>query len=176
MRRFDIGVAATLAVCLGMSVPPAVAADYTKGSIKVSQPWTRVTPNGAQVAGAYMTLTNAGKVTDRLIGGSSSVAGQFEVHQMSMTDGVMRMRRLENGLEIKPGETVVLKPGSYHVMLLGLKQQVQQGKPVKGTLEFEKAGKVEIEYMVAPLGATSPNVKGSSSDMGSMHGGHGMKH
>lgn len=168
-----------LAVSLGMSALPALAADYSKGSIKISQPWTRVTPSGAQVAGAYMTLTNSGKTTDRLIGGSASIAGRLEVHQMSMTDGVMRMRRLEKGLEIKPGETVVLKPGSYHVMLLGLKEQVQQGKPVKGTLVFEKAGKVEIEYAIAPLGAPSLDPKASSEGSGSMHGGHGghgMKH
>jgi copper(I)-binding protein len=176
MKRHRIGIAIALAIGMGLTASHAVAADVMKGDIRISQPWTRATPKGAKVAGGYMTITNSGKTADRLIGGSAAIAGQFEVHEMSMTDGVMRMRRLEKGLEIKPGETVVLKPGSYHAMLLGLKGQVQQGKPIKGTLEFEKAGKVEIEYVVAPIGATSPTGKATSNGTGSMHGGHGMKH
>jgi copper(I)-binding protein len=177
MRRRHIGVITALAIGFGLAASPTDAADFTKGDIKISQPWTRVTPRGAKVAGGYMTITNNGKSADRLVGGSAAIAAQFEVHEMSMTDGVMRMRRLQKGLEIKPGQTVVMKPGSFHVMLMGLKEQVQQGKPVKGTLEFEKAGKVEIEYIVAPIGATSPTSQGSSRGMGhGSPGDHGMKH
>jgi copper(I)-binding protein len=70
--------------------------------------------------------------------------------------GVAKMRPVEGGLEIKPGETVEFKPGSFHVMLMALKQPLQKGEKVKGTLEFEKAGKVDIEYAVEALGATAP--------------------
>jgi copper(I)-binding protein len=70
------------------------------------------------------------------------------------------MRPVQGGLEIKPGETVELKPGSFHVMLMGLKQQLQKGQKVKGTLEFDKAGKVEIEYAVEAVGATAPAAGG----------------
>jgi len=66
------------------------------------------------------------------------------------------MRPVEGGLEIKPGETVDLKPGSMHVMLMGLKQPLEKGQTVKGTLEFEKAGKVDIEYAVEALGVSAP--------------------
>ncbi len=59
-----------------------------------------------------MTITNAGSMPDRLIGGTFPMAGRFEVHEMAVTDGVMRMRELAKGLEIKPGETVELKPGA----------------------------------------------------------------
>ena len=69
-----------------------------------------------------------------------------------MTGGVMKMRSLPAGLEIKPGETVELKPGGVHLMLMGLKQQLQQGQHVKATLVFEKAGKVEVDFSVAGLG------------------------
>ena len=75
---------------------------------------------------------------------------------MAMENGVAKMRPVEGGLEIKPGETVQLKPGSFHVMLMGLKQPLDKGQKIKGTLQFEKAGKVEIEYTVEALGATSP--------------------
>jgi copper(I)-binding protein len=70
-----------------------------------------------------------------------------------MADGVMRMRKLDKGLEIKPGQTVELSPGGYHIMFLGLSEGLKQGRPIKGTLQFEKAGTIEVEYRVEPIGA-----------------------
>jgi copper(I)-binding protein len=79
-----------------------------------------------------------------------------EIHEVAMTDGIMRMRPLPNGLEIRPGETIELKPSSFHAMFVGLKQPVVQGDHVKGTLVFEKAGTIEIEYTVERIGAQQP--------------------
>ncbi len=79
---------------------------------------------------------------------------KFEIHEMSMDGGVMKMRPLPKGIEIKPGETVELKPGSYHLMFVGLKQPFEKGKRVKGTLQFEKAGTVEVEYVVEAIGGS----------------------
>jgi copper(I)-binding protein len=82
--------------------------------------------------------------------------------------GVMRMREIAGGLEIAPGATVELKPGGYHVMFMDLTRQLQQGESVKGTLVFEKAGKVEVEFKAEALAA-----RGASGG----HSGHGgMKH
>jgi copper(I)-binding protein len=145
-----------LAIALSTWAGDAIAEDYSIGTIEIGKPWTRATPKGATVAGAYMTLRNKGSAPDRLLGGSSAVAGRFEVHSMTMEQGVAKMRPVEGGLEIKPGETIELKPGSLHAMLVGLKQPLQKGQTVKGTLEFEKAGKVDIEYAVEALGATAP--------------------
>jgi periplasmic copper chaperone A len=145
-----------IATALSIWACEALAADYNVGSIAIGNPWTRATPKGATVAGAYLSISNKGSAPDRLVGGSAAVAGQFEVHSMVMEQGVAKMRPVEGGLEIKPGETVELKPGSLHVMLTGLKQPLQKGQKVKGTLEFEKAGKVDIEYAVESLGATAP--------------------
>jgi len=144
------------AIALAIASEGAIAEDYNAGSITIGNPWTRATPKGSTVAGAYMTISNKGSAPDRLVGGSSAVAGRFEVHSMTMDKGVAKMRPVEGGLEIKPGETVELKPGSFHVMLTGLKQPLEKGKKVKGTLEFEKAGKVEIEYAVEAIGAAAP--------------------
>jgi len=99
-------------------------------------------------------------MADRLVGGSAAAAGRFEVHRMVMEQGVAKMRPVEFGLEIKPGETVELKPGSFHVMLTGLKQPLQKGEKIKGTLQFEKAGKIDIEYSVEDVGATMPAMGG----------------
>jgi copper(I)-binding protein len=149
-----------LALAFSTWAGSAIAEDYSVGTIAIDKPWTRATPKGATVAGAYMTLRNKGTAPDRLVGGSSAAAGRFEVHSMVMEQGVAKMRPVEGGLEIKPGETVELKPGSFHVMLVGLKEPLQKGQKVKGTLEFEKAGKVDIEYAVEPLGATAPAAGG----------------
>ena len=66
----------------------------------------------------------------------------------------MKMRPVEGGLEIKAGQTVEFKPGSFHVMMMGLKQPLEKDQRVKATLEFEKAGKIDIEYSVEAMGAT----------------------
>ena len=144
------------AVLMSVFLGHASADDYTIGSLQIANPWTRATPKGATVAGAYLSISNKGTTPDRLIGGSSAVASRFEVHSMVMEQGVAKMRPITDGLEIKPGETVELKPGSLHVMLLGLKQPLAKGEKVKGMLQFEKAGKVEIEYAVEALGTTAP--------------------
>jgi copper(I)-binding protein len=134
----------------------ASASAQHAGSLQVSGAWARATPKGAQVGGGYLKITNNGTTPDRLVGGSSSVAGKFEVHATSMSGGVARMRELANGLEIRPGETVELKPGGNHVMFVGLKQPLERGKPFAATLQFEKAGKVEVEFRVEPIGAPAP--------------------
>ncbi len=141
--------------------PASVSAhDYKAGSLHIVHPWARATPKGAQVAGGYLKITNNGATPDRLVGGSSPAAGRFEIHEMATVDGVMRMRPLPRGLEIKPGETVELKPGSFHIMFMQLRQPFKEGERVKGTLRFEKAGLVEVEYAVEKMGAAPA------------HGGH----
>ena len=134
----------------------AVGHEFKIGTLEIGHPWSRATPKGASVAAGYLKITNKGTEPDRLIGGSSPVAGRFELHEMATVDGVMKMRLLANGLEIKPGETVEFRPGSFHIMLVGLKQPVEAGNRVKGTLVFEKAGTVDIEYMVVPIGGKPP--------------------
>ena len=134
----------------------APASTIKVGSLMIEAPWTRATPAGAKVAGGFMTITNTGSAPDRLIGGSFPLAGRFEVHEMAVANGIMTMRELAKGLEIAPGQKVELKPGGYHVMFMDLRSQVREGTPVKGTLVFEKAGTIEVEYRVAPVGARAP--------------------
>lgn len=130
-------------------------AAITIGTLSIEAPWIRATPGGVKVAGGYMKITNTGSQPDRLIGGSLAAASSVELHEMKMVGDVMNMRRLEQGLEIKPGESVELKPGSYHVMFMGLSRPLAEGQTVGGTLRFEKAGSVEVTYRVAPIGAQS---------------------
>jgi periplasmic copper chaperone A len=146
-----------LAAALSLWSGAAAAETYTVGSIEIANPWARATPKGASVGGAYMTITNKGAEADRLMSASSPIASQLKVHQMIMDKGVMSMRPVQGGLEIKPGQTVVLNPESSHIMLMGLKQPLAQGARVKVTLDFAKAGKIDLEYAVESMGAQGPS-------------------
>jgi periplasmic copper chaperone A len=138
---------------LGLLASSAAAEDARIGSLEIVHPWARATPKGASVGAAYLTIKNAGSVSDRLVTGSIPIAARVEVHEMTMDAGVMKMRELKDGLEIKPGETATLKPGGLHLMFVDLKTPLERGKPVKGTLTFERAGTVEVTYDVEAVGA-----------------------
>lgn len=165
-KRSLFGGALALAVALGTA---ALAQDQgavvKAGDLVISQAWTRATPGGAKVGGGYLTIENKGTVTDRLVGGSSAASGKFEVHQMSMSDGVMKMHPVEGGLAIGPGKTVKLAPGGYHLMLIDLKQPFKQGETVPVTLQFEKAGKVDISMNVQGIGSAAPHGSGGAMMM-----------
>lgn len=94
---------------------------------------------------------------------------------MSMKNGVMTMRPLDNGLTIEPGKTVKLAPGGFHLMLFDLKSPLKQGDKVPITLEFEKAGKATISLDVQGLGAQGPSGSDSHMDMKGMSDHSGMK-
>jgi hypothetical protein len=155
MPRSILFGAAAAALLAGAAFAQHAPPTYKVGSLVIEAPWARATPAGAKVAGGYLKITNKGQQPDRLVGGSLPVAAAVEVHEMKMAEGVMKMRRLEKGLEIKPGQTVELKPGSYHLMFMGLREGLKDKQTIKGTLVFEKAGSVEVEYRVAPIGAKS---------------------
>lgn len=106
-------------------------------------------------AAVFLMIENSGADADRLIGGSTDVAEVVEIHEIVDNNGVMEMRPLTDGLEIPAGETVTLQPGGYHVMLIGLKQDLTAGSTYELTLTFEKAGDVKLQVpvqRVAPQG------------------------
>jgi copper(I)-binding protein len=155
-----------------LSVAPSLAAEYDVGSIHIAQPWSRATPKGATTGAGYMTITNRGTTPDRVSCVSSDVSARCQIHSMTMEGGVMKMRPVEGGLEIKPGETVTLAPSGFHMMLVTLKHPLEAGQTVKATLKFDKAGTVDVEYPVMAIGASAPGaaVGGGSMKMQD-HGG-----
>lgn len=132
----------------------ASAHSYKLGSLEIGHPWARATPPTAPTGGGFLTVTNTGTASDRLVSASSPAAGAVQIHEMKMEGNVMRMRELEGGLEIAPGATVTLAPGNLHLMMMGLKAPFKQGEKVPLTLVFEKAGKIDVELVVVPIGAT----------------------
>ncbi|GJD87202.1 hypothetical protein BHAOGJBA_0702 [Methylobacterium hispanicum] len=173
--RFPLLRALALAgLVLAGSSGLAAAHDYTAGSLKIGHPWSRATPGGAKVAGGYVTVTNTGAEPDRLVGGSLDEAGRTELHSMSMQGDVMKMAPIEGGVAIAPGETIKLAPGGNHMMFLDLKTQLKQGARIKGTLVFEKAGTVPVEFAVESIAAKAPAEGGAEA--GHDHSGHKHAH
>ena len=170
MRTFS--KLAFAALLIGFTVP-ALAQGADSGSITVEQPWSRATPSGAQTGAAYMTLDNKSASADRLTGASSDVADKVQIHEMKVVNGVMQMRELPDGLPIPAGGSVVLKPGSYHVMLIGLKKPLTAGETFPLTLTFAKAGNMSVIVAVQAIGAMQ-NDKGGMSGMGDKKSGGGM--
>ncbi len=130
------------------------------GDLAIERPWLRATPGGAKVAGGYVRITNTGTLPDRLVAASIPLAARGEVHEMASEGGVMKMRPVEGGLAIAPGETVELKPGGFHLMFIDLRSGVREGEPVSGTLVFERAGTVAVTFEAARIGAPGPAAAG----------------
>jgi copper(I)-binding protein len=109
-------------------------AAQAQAQVKVDDPWVRATVAPQKATGAFMQLTSAKPV--KVVAASSPVAGMVEIHEMKMEDGVMKMRAVD-ALPLPAGQPVALKPGSYHVMLMGLKGQIKAGDSVPLTLTVE---------------------------------------
>jgi hypothetical protein len=138
------------AALFGLSSGLVAAHEYKLGTLEIAHPWSRATPTGSPVAGGFMTITNSG-AADRLVAVASDAADKVEVHEMAVIDGVMKMRPLDKGVEVPAGGRLELKPGSYHVMFIGLKKPFVKGDKVKGQLSFEKAGKIDVEFAVEDM-------------------------
>jgi periplasmic copper chaperone A len=146
-----------LALAIAACAAPAGAHDYKAQGLLIDHPWARATPQGTTVGAGYLTVRNRGKTADRLLSAATPVAGKVEIHQMTVKDGVMTMRPVEGGIPIAPGKSVELKPGGYHLMLMDLKALLKAGENVPGSVVFEKAGKVDVEFVVEPIGAKEPS-------------------
>lgn len=139
----------------------ALAQANQSEGLAVHHAWSRETAAGQSVGGGFMTIANRGAAADRLLSGTSPVAAEVQLHTMTMDGGIMRMRRVEGGIAVPARGTLELKPGSYHIMFMGLKRQLRQGERVPVTLRFQRAGNVTVQFAVQPVSATGP-----------MEGGH----
>ena len=133
----------------------SAAKDYTVGELVVSNPWARATPNGAKVGGGYVKITNNDHHPDKLIAATFERAGSTSLHEMKMEGDVMKMGEMSGGVEIAPHGTLTLEPGKFHLMLMDLKAALKEGDRIKGSLTFQKAGKLDVEFVVKGMGATN---------------------
>ena len=156
-RRTLLRTAAMAGLALsfhGFSALPAAAHDYTLGDLRIDHPWTRATGERSPTAAGYLTIRNMGATPDRLVSAETPRAGRVEIHEMTMTDGVMRMRPIpDGGIVIPAGEEVRLAPGGLHLMIMGPQGAFTQGSRIPLTLVFERAGRIQVELAVEAAGA-----------------------
>jgi copper(I)-binding protein len=129
----------------------AVACGAPAGpQIRVEDVWARpaASMDGSGNGAAFMLLRNGGDTADRLVAAQSAVANTVEIHETTMDGGVMKMRPVVGGIEVPAGAQVELKPGGYHVMLIGLTQDLQEGDRFQIVLRFEKSGPITVEAEV----------------------------
>lgn len=132
----------------------AFASGIKHGNLLIQHPTIRATTPGAKVGAGYVSIKNNGSTTERLFGGTAAFAGKTEIHEMKMESQVMKMRPLKNGLEIPPGETAHLAPGGLHIMFMMLKEPLVEGEERVVSLNFEKAGNLNLEFSVKSIGDT----------------------
>jgi len=132
-------------------------------SLSISRPWARTeTPDALQGAG-FFVVANPGDTPDRLVAARSAKAGRIEIHAIKVVGSGIKMRPLENGLRVPPRTTLELKPRGYHLLMMDLPEPWKPGSRIPVTLEFEKAGTIEVELVVeahGPVGGETLVEKG----------------
>ncbi len=137
------------------------------GQVAVTNAWVRATVPGQHATGMFGTFT--AKQDSTLVSASSPVANTVEVHEMKMEGDVMKMRAIP-ALALPAGQAVALKPGSYHVMLMGLKKPLPDGSsvPIKFVVEDAQKKQTTVDIKVA--------VKKVAPAQGTDGAGHGHAH
>ncbi|MGH8438802.1 MAG: copper chaperone PCu(A)C [Pseudomonas sp.] len=128
------------------------AHEYKVGEMLITHPWSRELPVDLPGGSAYFTVHNQGSETDRLIAVSSPRAQTSRLHTQAGNDGMMNMQDVA-GMDIPAHTEVTFQPGSNHVMLTGMEQPLKAGEQFPLTLEFEKAGTIEVLVKVLPVEA-----------------------
>lgn len=130
----------------GRTAPDVASPDATPDAagIRIESAWIRPAPTAGGNGALYMTLTNVGDTSDRLLTVETSIAKGAELHETQNDNGVMRMRPVEGGVEIPAQQGVEFGPGGKHIMLLNVAEPLTVGQAVKVTLTFEKAGRVAL--------------------------------
>ncbi len=131
--------------------PVADGPGTSLGALELSAAWARPRLGKVPNSAAYMTIRNTGDSADRLVRAESTVAERTELHEHRMDEGVMRMRPIEGGIALPAGQSVALKPGGFHIMLLGLTGDLAAGDTFNLTLTFQTAGTITIPVSVRPL-------------------------
>lgn len=168
----------TIAVLLMTST--AFAHEVTVGDLQIIHANIPAPTGSAQVAAGYMGISNEGDHPDTLIGVEVGFATQAMLHTTEFSaDGVASMKHVET-MEIPAGDTVVLEPGGYHIMLMGLTQPLNVGDMLPATLIFEHGGRIEMEFMVDPADGSVDHSTMDHSAMGhdgtDAHAAHGAGH
>ena len=150
-----IAISLTFAALATLSAELTGAAESTDKPIVVSEAWARPTIGNSTTGAVYLKIRNTGSTSDRLLSIQTAVSKKAEIHATSNDGGIMRMRHVSGGVDIAAGDMFALKPAGHHVMLLGLTAPLKKDGTFSITLEFEKAGKIEVPVLVTMTGAAA---------------------
>jgi len=134
----------------GKSPKSAIVSTNAAEFITVSKPRIRATAPGQTVSGAFMTLVNNSETAYALTSVSYHGASVVEIHETSMNEGMMRMRKVSQ-IDIPANGSAELKPGSYHIMLIGLEKEMKAGTAETLTLTFSDDSQKTVEALVGTL-------------------------
>ena len=143
------------------AIQPAAAHEYRLNELVIVHPWARASAKGAANGAVYLEIVNGGSAPDRLIAAASPAASGSELHRHVSSNGIMRMEPVE-AIELPPGGHVMLQPGGLHVMLTGLTGPLVEGGSFPLTLDFERAGRIEVSVTIASV-ATMHSIHGASA-------------
>lgn len=139
-----------LAAATAAIAAPAAAHQIAAGALNIVHPWSR--PAAAGMNGAvYLKVTNSGSKPDVLLAVETPVAERVEMHEGSMTGGVMKMRRL-SGMPVPAHGVATFSPAGNHLMLVRLKTPLVAGQLIPATFVFQRAGRVKGSFMVMANG------------------------
>jgi periplasmic copper chaperone A len=162
-----------LALLATFLAAPVLSHELTVGDLQFIHPHIPQPAATAKAAGGFMAIVNNGSEPDRLIGLESDIAAKSEVHESKVdANGVGTMSHVDF-IEIPAGDTVSLEHGGYHIMFMGLTGTLTEGEMRKATLIFEKAGRVEIEFMIDPPAGQGSMDATDHSDMDHSGMAHG---
>lgn len=147
----------TLVLALGATLLTGVAQahSFAVGALTIGHPWSRPAAQGGNGAG-FLTVTSKGPAADRLVSAASPVAARVEIHESMIMDGKAMMHPRPGGLPVPAGGKAEMKPGGWHLMFIGLKRPLAIGDRFPATLTFQKAGKVEVEFVVQAGASAAP--------------------
>ncbi len=144
-----------LILTLGATISAAAGEIFVVGTIAIDTPWARASIGKTRPTAAYFTIRNNGTDSDRLIKVTNPNAAMTSIHATTMKDGAMSMSPA-GPLEILPGQTITLKPGGLHLMIMKLSAPLKEGANTKLELTFERAGKITVLTPVFGPGAREP--------------------
>ncbi|MBF0251592.1 MAG: copper chaperone PCu(A)C [Alphaproteobacteria bacterium] len=116
--------------------------------ISVTEPWARASAGMANAGAAFMMIHNSAAEDDTLVAATADVSKKVELHTHTMDNGVMKMREVEGGIPVPAHGMQALKPGSYHVMFMGLNAPLQEGSTFPVTLTFKSGQELTVDVQV----------------------------
>ena len=138
---------------IGLGSTAAFADSYKIGNIEVMHPWARAQLKGTTVADGFVQIVNHGSTDDTLLSVSVDFA-TAQIHNMTMNGNMMQMEEMKDGVPIPAGGSVTFQPNAMHIMFVNMNRQLQPNQMVDGELNFAKAGKLKVQFIVEPAGAT----------------------